>query len=597
MPSYSAPVRDMQFVLHEVVNLEAHNNLPGFEEVSRDLVDAILEEGAKLNQEVLQPLNQSGDKQGCKLENGVVTTPDGFKEAYKTYVEGGWNGLIADPAYGGQGLPYALQLAMSEMMCSSNMSFTMYPGLTHGAIEALTKHANDKLKAIYLEKLVSGVWTGTMNLTESHAGTDLGMMRTKAEPQDDGTYKISGTKIFISAGEHDLSENIIHLVLAKIPGGPEGTRGISLFVVPKFLVNPDGSLGERNSLSCGALEEKMGIHGNATCVMNYDGATGYLVGEEHKGMRAMFTMMNAARLGVGIQGLGLSEVAYQNAVTYAKERLQGRSLKGPQSPDKPADPIIVHPDVRRMLMDIKAFNEGARALACWTGLRIDIAHKGADEKAREEADDLVGLLTPVIKAFFTDIGFMNTVWAQQCYGGHGFIREWGMEQFVRDARISQLYEGANGVQAMDLVGRKLALNGGRAIRAYFAYVDGMMKEASAADASLADFVKPLGESLLHLQEATMWLAENGMADPENAGAAATDYLYILGHVAMGTIWTEMARVASRALANGQADDPFYKNKLATGRYYMKRMMPDTASHLAKLKSGAEPVMALDADAF
>ena len=596
MPSYSAPVRDMQFVLHELLNLEAHNNLPGFEEVSRDLVDAILEEGAKLNQEVLQPLNQSGDRQGCTLKDGAVTTPDGFKEAYKTYIDGGWNGLIADPAYGGQGLPYTLYLTMSEMMCASNMSFTMYPGLTNGAIEALTKHASDALKATYLPNLIAGTWTGTMNLTESHAGTDLGMMRTKAEPQGDGTYKITGTKIFISAGEHDLSENIIHLVLAKIPGGPEGTRGISLFVVPKFLVNPDGSLGARNSLSCGALEEKMGIHGNATCVMNYDGATGYLVGEEHKGMRAMFTMMNAARLGVGIQGIGLSEVAYQNAVTYAKDRLQGRSLKGPQSPDKPADPIIVHPDVRRMLMNMKAFNEGARALAAWTGLRIDIAHKDPDEKTREAADDVVGLLTPVIKAFFTDIGFMNTVSAQQCYGGHGFIREWGMEQFVRDARISQLYEGANGVQAMDLVGRKLALNGGRAIRAYLAHVDATVKD-NAGDEMLADFATALGESLGHLQEATMWLVQNGMADPENAGAAAMDYLYILGHVAMGAIWTEMAKVAKTALANGHAGDAFYQNKLATGRYYMSRMMPDTASHLAKLKSGAGPVMALDADAF
>ncbi len=596
MPSYSAPVRDMQFVLHELLNLEAHNNLPGFEEVSRDLVDAILEEGAKLNQEVLQPLNQSGDKQGCSLKDGAVTTPEGFKQAYKTYVEGGWNGLIADPAYGGQGLPYTLYLTMSEMMCGSNMSFAMYPGLTNGAIEALTKHASDELKQTYLPKLVEGTWTGTMNLTESHAGTDLGMMRTKAEPQSDGTYKITGTKIFISAGEHDLAENIIHLVLAKIPGGPEGTRGISLFVVPKFLVNPDGSLGERNSLSCGALEEKMGIHGNATCVMNYDGATGYLVGEEHKGMRAMFTMMNAARLGVGIQGIGLSEVAYQNAVTYAKERLQGRSLKGPQNADGPADPIIVHPDVRRMLMNMKAFNEGARALAAWTGLRIDIAHRDPDEKAREAADDVVGLLTPVIKAFFTDIGFMNTIWAQQCYGGHGFIREWGMEQFVRDARISQLYEGANGVQAMDLVGRKLALNGGRAIRAYLALVDATVKD-NAGDETLAEFSKSLGTSLGHLQEATMWLVEHGMADPENAGAAAMDYLYILGHVAMGAIWTEMAKVAKTALANGHAGDAFYQNKLATGRYYMQRMMPDTASHLAKLKSGAGPVMALAADAF
>ncbi len=596
MPSYTAPVRDMQFVLHEVLNLEAHNNLPGFEEVSRDLVDAILEEGAKLNEQVLQPLNQSGDKQGCILTDGAVTTPDGFKDAYKTYVEGGWNGLIADPEYGGQGLPYTIHLAMSEMMCSSNMSFTMYPGLTHGAIEALTKHGGKEQKDAYLPKLVSGEWTGTMNLTEAHAGTDLGLMRTKAEPQGDGSYRITGTKIFISAGEHDLAENIIHLVLAKIPGGPEGTRGISLFVVPKFLVNSDGSLGERNALSCGALEEKMGIHGNATCVMNYDGATGYLVGEEYKGMRAMFTMMNAARLGVGIQGLGLSEVAYQNAVTYAKDRLQGRSLKGPQEPDKPADPIIVHPDVRRMLMNMKAFNEGARALAAWTGLRIDIAHKSSDEKAREAAEDVVGLLTPVIKAFFTDIGFMNAVWAQQCYGGHGFIREWGMEQFVRDSRISQLYEGANGVQAMDLVGRKLAANGGRAIRAYFEQVEATLKD-SAEDEALADFVRALGDSKTHLQDATMWLVQNGMSNPDNAGAAAMDYLYIMGHVAMGAIWTEMARVASAALANGSGDDAFYRNKLETGRYYMKRMMPDTASHLAKLKSGAEPVMALDADGF
>ncbi|MCG8693835.1 MAG: acyl-CoA dehydrogenase family protein, partial [Minwuiales bacterium] len=455
MPTYEAPIEDFKFVLHELLQIERYSNLPGFEEATPDLVDAILEEGGKFMSEVVAPLNQVGDSEGCTWNDGEVTTPTGFKEAYKAYCEAGWGGLTAEPDYGGQGLPHVIGFAFNEMGSAANQSFSMYPGLSHGAYEAILAHGTEEQKQTYLPKIVEGTWTGTMNLTEPHCGTDLGLMRTKAEPQDDGSYSVTGTKIFISAGEHDMSENIIHLVLAKIPGGPEGIRGVSLFIVPKFLINDDGSLGERNAVKCGSIEHKMGIHGNSTCVMNYDGAVGYLIGEPHRGMRAMFTMMNAARLGVGIQGLSQSVVAYQNAVTYAKDRVQGRSISGAKAPEKAADPIIVHPDVRRMLMTIRAFNEGARALALWTGLNIDFAHKHPDPQARKDAEDLVALITPMIKSYLTDMGYECATMAQQVYGGHGYIKEWGMEQFVRDARSTQIYEGANGIQALDLVGRKL----------------------------------------------------------------------------------------------------------------------------------------------
>ncbi len=596
MPSYQAPVGDYRFLLHDFLQLEKYANVSGFEEATPDLIDAILDEGAKLVEEVIQPLNQVGDTEGCTFEDGRVTTPTGFKEAYRAYTEAGWGGLTADPEYGGQGLPYVLGLVMSEMMSSANLAFGMYPGLTHGAYEAIVRHGSEEQKKTYLPKLVSGEWTGTMNLTEAHCGTDLGLMRTKAEPQEDGSYRITGTKIFISAGDHDLAENIIHLVLAKIPGGPEGTKGISLFIVPKVLVRPDGTLGERNAVTCGSIEHKMGIHGNSTCVLNYDGAVGYLVGEPHKGMRAMFTMMNAARLGVGIQGLGLSEVAYQNAAAYAKDRLQGRALTGAKAPDKSADPIIVHPDVRRMLLGMRAFNEGARALALWVGLTIDLSEKHSDETVRREAEDLVALLTPIIKAYFTDAGFEHANAGLQCLGGHGYIREWGMEQFVRDARICQIYEGTNGIQALDLVGRKLPAHMGRNLRRFFHPVDRFIQE-HIEDEELKDYVLPLAKAFGRLQRATIWIGERGMANPDEAGAAASDYLRLFALVAVGYMWARIVRVAKRKLAEGNGDRRFYETKLATARFFMERMLPDTSSLLARVTAGSRTVMALDAEAF
>ncbi|MFQ5533731.1 MAG: acyl-CoA dehydrogenase C-terminal domain-containing protein [Sphingomonadales bacterium] len=596
MPTYKAPLRDMRFLIHEFIELDKYSNLPGFADATPDIVDAILEEGGKIAAEVLQPLNQSGDQEGCRFDNGVVTSPKGFREAYQTYVEGGWSGLTQDPEYGGQGLPHILGLAFSEMCVSANLSFEMYVGLTNGAVAAIRAHGGEELKQTYLPKMISGEWTGTMNLTEPHCGTDLGMMRTKAEPQDDGSYKITGTKIFISAGEHDLTENIVHLVLAKIPGGPDGIKGVSLFIVPKFLVNDDGGPGARNGVVCGSIEDKMGIHGNSTCVLNYDGATGYLLGDEHKGMRAMFTMMNAARLGVGLQGVSLAEVSYQNAVEYARDRLQGRSLTGPKEPEKPADPIIVHPDVRRMLMNARAFIEGARALAFWTALNLDLAHKDPDEGVRRDAEDLISLLTPVIKGYYTDLGFTSAHQAQQCYGGHGYIREWGMEQFVRDARIAQIYEGANGIQALDLVGRKLASNGGRSIRLFFETVRKFCDE-HAGDEDLKPYIKPLQGGLQRLQQGTMWFMQNAMANPDNAGAGSMDYLYLLALNSLGFMWAKMAAVAQEKLRNDPADRAFYENKLITARYFMERLMPDTASHLARIEAGSDSVMALAADAF
>ncbi|MGC1764519.1 MAG: acyl-CoA dehydrogenase C-terminal domain-containing protein [Pseudolabrys sp.] len=597
MPIYKAPVDDALFLLNDVFHLDHYGNLPGFSDASPDVVDAVLREAAKFSEEVLTPLNRVGDKEGCKwAADGSVSTPTGFKDAYKQIVEGGWIGISVPAEFRGQGLPAALTEIVNEFFCSANMAFAMYPGLTQGAIAALLMHASGELKTKFLPKMVEGVWTGTMNLTEPHCGTDLGLLRSKATKQADGSYKISGTKIFISAGEHDLSENIIHLVLARIEGAPAGTKGITLFLVPKFLVNDDGSLGARNAVSCGSIEEKMGIHGNSTCVMNYGGATGWLIGEENRGLNAMFTMMNEARLGVGVQGLALSEVAYQNAVAYAKERLQGRSISGAKYPDKAADPIIVHPDVRRILMSIRAFNEAARALVMWTALKSDIAHRSEDEKERKSADDHMGLLTPVIKGVLTDSGFANAVLAQQVFGGHGYIAEHGMEQFVRDARIAQIYEGANGIQALDLVGRKLGKDGGRAILAFFNEVQTYLKERVNNDA-MNVYLKPLGQSLGHLQQASMWFMQNAMVKPDNAGAGSYDYMHLFGLVALGYMWCRIAEAALAKLPKANGSAARLNAKLVTARFFMERMLPGTATRLARIEAGAGSTMELADDAF
>ena len=597
MPIYKAPVDDALFLLNDVFHLDHHGNLPGFSDASPDVVEAVLREAAKFSEEVLTPLNRVGDKEGCKRAgDGSVTTPTGFKDAYKQIVEGGWIGISVPPEFGGQGLPATLTEIVNEFFCSANMAFAMYPGLTQGAIAALLTHASGELKTKYLPKMVEGVWTGTMNLTEPHCGTDLGLLRSKATKQADGSYKISGTKIFISAGEHDLSDNIIHLVLARIDGAPAGTKGISLFLVPKFLVKDDGSLGARNAVGCGSIEEKMGIHGNSTCVMNYDGATGWLIGEENRGLNAMFVMMNEARLGVGVQGLALSEVAYQNAAAYAKERLQGRSISGVKYPDKPADPIVVHPDVRRILMSIRAFNEAARALVMWTALKSDVAHRSDDKKERKSADDHMGLLTPVIKGVLTDSGFANAVLAQQIFGGHGYIAEHGMEQFVRDARIAQIYEGANGIQALDLVGRKLGKDGGRAIMAFFNEVQTYLKERANSDA-MNVYLKPLGQSLAHLQQASMWFMQDAMAKPDNAGAGSYDYMHLFGLVALGYMWCRIAEAVLAKLPKANGSAARLNAKLVTARFFMERMLPETATRLARIEAGAGSTMELSDDAF
>ena len=593
MPHYIAPTKDMQYVLNDVLDVK-NSSIPGYADLDADFLSAILEEAGKITSQVLAPLNAVGDQEGCHFENGVIRTPAGFKDAFEQVKEGGWTGIDCDPEFGGQGLPYLVGTAVGEMFASSNMAFGMYQGLTHGAYSAIHAHGTEAQKQTYLPNMVSCDWTGTMNLTEPHCGTDLGLMRTKAEPQEDGTFKITGQKIFISAGDHDLSENVIHLVLAKIPGGPDGVKGISLFIVPKFMVNEDGSLGARNAVAVGKIEEKMGIHGNATCVMNYDGATGFLLGDEHKGMRAMFTMMNEARLGVGLQGYSQAEVAYQNAVAYAKDRLQGRDVTGVKNPDGPADPLIVHPDIRRNLMDQKSFVEGARAFTFWGASLIDQAHREGDA----DANGLISLLTPVIKGFLTDKGYEYASAAQQVYGGHGYIEEWGMSQFARDARITMIYEGANGVQALDLVGRKLAQDGGKHVMAFFEMVKNFASENKGWDEGFdRDFLGPLKAASKDLQAAGMYFMQNGMKNPNNALAGSYDFMHMFGHVCLGLMWARMGKASIEALKNGADDAAFHETKIKTGRYYMARQLPATALHLARIQSGADTVMGLSEDQF
>ncbi|WP_100258876.1 acyl-CoA dehydrogenase C-terminal domain-containing protein [Qipengyuania seohaensis] len=597
MPIYTAPTRDTRFVVNELLELGSYGNLPGFEMVSEDVTEAVINEGGKFCAEVLAPLNRIGDEHGCvRNEDGSVTTPPGFKEAFDQFREAGWGTIAAPEEFGGQGMPHVLGFVMEEFIASANQAFGMYPGLTNGAISALIAKGSQEQKEKYLPKMISNEWTGTMNLTEPHCGTDLGMIRTKAVPNGDGSYAITGTKIFISAGEHDMADNIIHLVLAKTPGAPDSTKGISLFVVPKFIVNEDGTPGERNGVSCGSIEEKMGIHGNSTCVLNYDGATGWMVGEENKGLAAMFIMMNAARLGVGIQGLSQAEAAYQNAVAYALDRRQGRALSGPAEPEAQADPIFVHPDVRRMLMDAKAFTEGMRALCLWGALLVDLTHKAQTEEEREQADLLIGLMTPVIKGYGTDKGYEVATNMQQVFGGHGYIEEWGMSQFVRDARIAQIYEGTNGVQAMDLCGRKLAQKGGAAVQAFFKVVGEEIAAAKEVEAT-KDMAEQLEKALGQQQAATMWFMNNAMQNPNHLGAGAHHYMHIMGIVTLGLMWLKMAKIAAAKVGSAGDDKAFYEQKLATARYYMDRYLPDAGALRRKLETGADSMMALGEEAF
>jgi len=595
MPAYKAPLRDIQFVLNEVLQFEnLPQQIPDFSEATPDLVATILEEAGKFCEEVLQPLNHPGDEEGCHYENGTVTTPKGFKEAYHTFIEGGWTSLPCDPEYGGQGLPKLVNFAVEEMICSANLSFGMYPGLSNGNYNAIHTHGSDEQKALYLPKLVDGTWTGTMCLTEPHCGTDLGLCKTRAETGENGSYKLYGTKIFISAGEHDFTENIIHLVLARLPDAPAGIRGISLFVCPKFLPDKDGKPGTRNPVVCGSIEKKMGIKASSTCVMNFDGAQAWLVGKPHKGMSAMFTMMNTARLAVGMQGLGIAEAAYQGAVAYARDRLQMRALTGAKFPEKAADPIIVHPDVRRMLLTMRAFNEGCRALAYWVGRELDVSQHHPDPEKRQEADDFVALLTPVVKAFLTDHGFTAANLGVQVYGGHGYIREWGMEQLVRDARITQIYEGTNGIQGLDLVGRKLPTGTGRLARRFFHPVADYIEQASEKP-EMAEFVLPLAKAFAKLQQATAWIAQAGLANPNEAGAAATDYQRLFALVALGYMWCRMVEIA---LAKKDDDsDGFYGAKVMTARFYFARLLPESNSLFTTVMAGSDSLMAMPAEAF
>ncbi|MDR5867113.1 acyl-CoA dehydrogenase C-terminal domain-containing protein [Halomonas koreensis] len=597
MPDYQAPLRDLRFVMDELLDYPAHYaRLPGGEEADPEVVAAILEEGGRFAREVLAPLNLSGDQEGCRLEGGEVKAPKGFKEAYRQYVDGGWPGLAADPAHGGQGLPHSLAMALNEMIASANLAWGMYPGLSHGAADALRHHGTDDQKATYLAKLVEGVWTGTMCLTEPHCGTDLGLIKTRAVPTDGDAYEISGTKIFISAGEHDLAENIVHLVLAKLPDAPEGSRGISLFVVPKYLPDEAGRPGERNGVSCGALEHKMGIHGNATCVMNFDGARGFLVGAPHKGLACMFTMMNAARIGVGIQGLGLAETGFQNALTYARDRLQMRSLAGAKAADKPADPIIVHPDVRRMLLTQKAFAEGGRMLVLYTAQLVDVVEQGGDPAERERAETLLGLLTPIVKAFLTETGFEATNEAVQVFGGHGYIQEWGMEQLVRDARITRLYEGTTGIQALDLLGRKILTSQGETLKVFTKEIHKFC-QAEQATPGMAEFVRPLAKLNAEWGELTMGVGMKAMNDREEVGAASVDYLMYAGYVTLAYLFARAVRQARAALEAGTGEAAFYRTKIATARFYFERLLPRTRGHRQAIEAGGDSLMAISADDF
>jgi alkylation response protein AidB-like acyl-CoA dehydrogenase len=590
MPVYKAPLADFRFLLHEVFNAGQLAKLPGYEEATPDMMDSILEEGAKLCEEVLQPLNLPGDAEGCHFDNGKVTTPKGFKEAYDTFTQGGWMGLSCSKDYGGQGLPLLLNFLLDEMVCSANLSFGMYPGLSHGAYNAIEKHGNDELKKTWLPKLVEGTWSGTMCLTEPHCGTDLGLIKTKAAPVRDGSYTITGTKIFISAGEHDLTDNIIHLVLARTLDAPEGIRGISLFLVPKFID------GKPNHVSCGSIEHKMGIKASSTCVINFEQATGWLLGEKNKGMRAMFTMMNEARLAVGLQGLGIAEVAYQNALIYARERLQGRALKGAAFPEKPADPLIVHPDVRRMLLTMKSITEGARALAVWVGMHLDIEARDPDETKRKESGDLVALLTPIVKSLMTDHGFDAANLGVQIHGGHGYIREYGMEQFVRDARITQIYEGTNGIQALDLVGRKMPEAFGRMLKQFFHPVADFIK-TRANDPAFAEILPNYAKTFQRFQMVTLLMAQRSFGNPEEAGAAATDYARCFALIALGYMWLLMVENASKSLAAGTGDKTFYETKLKTAEFFFTKILPETAQRMLAIQAGAKPVMALAAENF
>ena len=593
MPIYSAPVKDIKFILQNVLKIH-DSDIPGYDELDNEYLNAILEEASKISSEVLAPLNAIGDKHGCSFENGIVYTPPGFKEAFNQLKDGGWTGIDCDIKFGGQGLPYLISIAVGEMFASANMALGMYHGLTHGAYSAIYSHGSEEQKEKYLPNLVNCKWTGTMNLTEPHCGTDLGMMRTKASRKPDGTFQISGQKIFISAGDHDLAENIIHLVLAKIPNGPDGVKGISLFIVPKFLVNEDGSLGERNQVSVGKIEQKMGIHGNATCVMNYDDATGYLVGEEHKGMRAMFTMMNEARLGVGLQGLSQAELAYQNALAYAKDRLQGRDITGVKNPDELADPIIVHPDVRRNLMDQKCFSEGSRALILWGASIIDKANRNTDS----EAEGLIGLLTPVIKGFLTDKGFDMTIQAQQIYGGHGYIEEWGMSQFARDARIAMIYEGANGIQALDLVGRKLPQNQGKNMMAFFTILKTYLTEnQNKSDEFDKIFLEPMKSATDDLEGAVLYFMDKGIKNPNEALAGSYDFMHLFGYVCLGLMWCKIAQASHEAINLSSDRDDFHQSKISTGQYFMERQLPFTRLHLARIRAGSSTIMKLSASNF
>ena len=596
MPSYNPPLRDMHFVIHELLGaVDELKQIPAYADLDADTVNAVLEEGGKFASKVLAPLNLVGDAQGCVLDKTTheVKTPDGFKDAYKQYIENGWSALAADPEWGGQGMPMLVNQAIYEMLNSANQAWTMYPGLSHGAHAALEAHGTDEQKKLYLPKLTSGEWTGTMCLTEPHCGTDLGLLRTKAVPQADGTYKITGAKIFISAGEHDMAENIVHLVLARLPDAPEGSKGISLFAVPKYNVNADGSLGSRNGIYCGGLEHKMGIHGNATCQMVLEDAVGTLVGKPHRGLPAMFVMMNGARLGVGNQSLGLTQVAYENAVNYAKDRVQMRALSGPKRPDLAADPIIVHPDVRKMLLTARAYAEGARALVYFVAVELDKAHNHPDEAVRKASDDLVALLTPIVKAFITDNAYIATTHCQQVFGGHGYIREWGMEQFVRDSRINMIYEGTNTVQSLDLLGRKVLGDGGAKLTA-FGKIVGRFVKANADNEALQEFTKPLADLGQKVQAFTMEIGMKGMQNPDEVGAAAVDYLRVVGHLVFSYLFAQSAKIA---LEKQNDSDPFYKAKLSVARFYFAKLLPEVETAMITAKAGLKPLSELDEALF